>query len=101
MPAVVAPFTVLALRQLEGIAPENRFWLAFRVCSWFREDHSAGSDPVSVLLLRLMCFKLLLPDQEAGNEPAQAREGALSTCKAHCPGSTSIPFCATLRLSKG
>ena len=81
MPAVLVPFSVLALRQLEGIAPENRFWLAFRVCSWFREDHSAGSDPVSVLLLRLMCLRLLLPDQEAGSEPAQTRGSAFSTCK--------------------
>ena len=71
MPAVVVPFSVLELRQLEGIAPENRFWLALRVCSWCREDHSAGSDPVSVLLLRLICFRLVLPDQEAGNEPVQ------------------------------
>ena len=71
MPAAVVPFSVLELRQLEGMAPENRFWLALRFCSWCRVDHSDGSDPVSVLLLRLMFFRLVLPDQEAGNEPVQ------------------------------
>ncbi len=68
---LLMPASVLALRQLEGIVPENRFWLAFKFCSWCNLDHSAGSDPVRVLLLRLMFFRLVLPDQVAGNEPAQ------------------------------
>lgn len=64
------PLTMLPLRQAEGTLPENRFWLAFSVCSWPREDHSAGSVPVSVLLLKFTCVRRLFPDQEAGTVPA-------------------------------
>ena len=76
MPSLVVPFSKLELRQFEGIVPENRFWLAFRVCSWFREAHSGGSEPVRVLLLRLTCFRLELPDQEDGMEPASRHRRA-------------------------
>ena len=70
MPSLVVPYSKLELRQFEGIVPEKRFWLAFRVCSWFKEAHSGGSEPVRVLLLKLTCFRLELPDHEAGMEPA-------------------------------
>jgi len=76
MPSLVVPFSKLELRQFEGIVPEKRFWLAFRVCSWFREAHSGGSEPVRVLLLRLTCFRLELPDQEDGMEPASRHRRA-------------------------
>ena len=80
---LLIPASVLALRQLDGIVPENRFWLALRVCSWCRVDHSAGSDPVSVLLLKLMFFRFVLPDQVAGSDPAQGTKHASEDWQAH------------------
>ena len=71
MPAAL-PFTVLALRHAEGTVPENRFWLALSSCSWFREDHSGGSVPVSVLLPTLMRCRFVLFAQVAGRAPVQA-----------------------------
>ena len=70
MPAAL-PFIVLALRHAEGTVPENRFWLALSVCSWFREDHSDGSVPVSMLLPTFMFCRFVLFAQVAGREPVQ------------------------------